>query len=135
MARNEQNISQYSLNNSLAQKWIVVNTNNGYKIMSALDYDYVLDLKYGVVENSSNIDVYTSNDSQAQRWHFVKYETPRQKLDKMAREFNADIDESTYIISCSKSLIIPLMLVKVPIQMVLMFLLITKITWILQNGF
>lgn len=100
MARNEQNISQYSLNNSLAQKWIVVNTNNGYKIMSALDYDYVLDLKYGVVENSSNIDVYTSNDSQAQRWHFVKYETPRQKLDKMAREFNADIDESTYIISC-----------------------------------
>ena len=103
-AKNYQNISQYTSNNSYAQKWIVTKDSMGYKIMSAIDKNYVLDLYNGSVNNGTNIQVYQSNDTVAQRWKFDKYEKPtvetaRQKMDKMAREYNADITESTYVIS------------------------------------
>lgn len=99
-----QNISQYTSNNSYAQKWIVTKDSMGYKIMSAIDKNYVLDLYNGSVNNGSNIQVYQSNGTVAQRWKFDKYvkptvETARQKMDKMAKEYNANITESTYVIS------------------------------------
>ncbi len=103
-ANNYQNISQYTSNNSYAQKWIVTKDNMGYKIMSAIDKNYVLDLYNGSVNNGTNIQVYQSNGTVAQRWKFDKYvkptvETARQKMDKMAKEYNANITESTYVIS------------------------------------
>ena len=103
-AKNYQNISQYTSNNSYAQKWIVTKDNMGYKIMSAIDKNYVLDLYNGSVNNGTNIQVYQSNGTVAQRWKFDKYvkptvETARQKMDKMAKEYNANITESTYVIS------------------------------------
>lgn len=103
-AKNYQNISQYTSNNSYAQKWIVTKDSMGYKIMSAIDKNYVLDLYNGSVNNGSNIQVYQSNGTVAQRWKFDKYvkptvETARQKMDKMAKEYNANITESTYMIS------------------------------------
>lgn len=103
-AKNYQNISQYTSNNSYAQKWIVTKDSMGYKIMSAIDKHYVLDLYNGSVNNGSNIQVYQSNGTVAQRWKFDKYvkptvETARQKMDKMAKEYNANITESTYVIS------------------------------------
>lgn len=103
-AKNYQNISQYTSNNSYAQKWIVTKDSMGYKIMSAIDKNYVLDLYNGSVNNGSNIQVYQSNGTVAQRWKFDKYvkptvETARQKMDKMAKEYNANITESTYVIS------------------------------------
>lgn len=98
-AQNGQNINQYSSNDSYAQKWIVQKTNGGFKIMSAVNTDYVLDLRLGYVSNSSNIQSQKSNNTKAQRWYFNAYETPRQKLDKMAKECNANIEESTYVIS------------------------------------
>lgn len=103
-AKNYQNISQYTSNNSYAQKWIVTKDSMGYKIMSAIDKNYVLDLYNGSVNNGSNIRVYQSNGTVAQRWKFDKYvkptvETARQKMDKMAKEYNANITESTYVIS------------------------------------
>lgn len=103
-AKNYQNISQYTSNNSYAQKWIVTKDSMGYKIMSAIDKNYVLDLYNGSVNNGTNIQVYQSNGTVAQRWKFDKYvkptvETARQKMDKMAKEYNANIAESTYVIS------------------------------------
>lgn len=105
-AKNYQNISQYTSNNSYAQKWIVTKDSMGYKIMSAIDKNYVLDLYNGSVNNGTNIQVYQSNGTVAQRWQFDKYvkptvETARQKMDKMAKEYNANITESTYVISNS----------------------------------
>lgn len=99
-----QNISQYTSNNSYAQKWIVTKDSMGYKIMSAIDKNYVLDLYNGSVNNGTNIQVYQSNGTVAQRWKFDKYvkptvETARQKMDKMAKEYNSSITESTYVIS------------------------------------
>lgn len=103
-AKNYQNISQYTSNDSYAQKWIVTKDSMGYKIMSAMDKNYVLDLYNGSVNNGTNIQVYQSNGTVAQRWKFDKYvkptvETARQKMDKMAKEYNANITESTYVIS------------------------------------
>lgn len=103
-ANNYQNISQYTSNNSYAQKWIVTKDSMGYKIMAAIDKNYVLDLYNGSVNNGTNIQVYQSNGTVAQRWKFDKYvkptvETARQKMDKMAQEYNSSITESTYVIS------------------------------------
>lgn len=103
-AKNYQNISQYTSNDSYAQKWIVTKDSMGYKIMSAIDKNYVLDLYNGSVNNGTNIQVYQSNGTVAQRWKFDKYvkptvETARQKMDKMAKEYNSSITESTYVIS------------------------------------
>lgn len=97
---NGQNVVQYTSNNSYAQKWIVVNVGSGYKIVSALDSNYVLDLYGGRVQNFSNIQIYKSNNTKAQTWSFIKYESPRDHLNTMAMEYNADITESTYVIEC-----------------------------------
>ena len=64
----------------------------------------MLDLYNGSVNNGTNIQVYQSNGTVAQRWKFDKYvkptvETARQKMDKMAKEYNSSITESTYVIS------------------------------------
>lgn len=96
---NNGNIQQFTSNNTYAQKWIVLNDSTGYKIVSALNTNYVLDLSAARVQNQSNIQTYLSNDTVAQRWVFNKYETPRQKLDNMAKQYNASIEETTYVIS------------------------------------
>lgn len=97
--KNGQNISQYTSNNTYAQKWIVVQEGNGFKIVSALNTSYVLDLNSALVKNFQNIQAYKSNDTSAQRWYFSTYVSPREKLDTMAKEYNADITEATYVIS------------------------------------
>lgn len=58
-----------------------------------------MDLSAARVQNQSNIQTYLSNDTVAQRWVFNKYETPRQKLDNMVKQYNAAIEETTYVIS------------------------------------
>ena len=98
-AYNGQNISQYTSNNTYAQKWIVVQEGNGFKTISALNTSYVLDLNSALVKNYQNIQTYKSNDTLAQRWYFSTYVSPREKLDTMAKEYNADITEATYVIS------------------------------------
>ena len=56
--------------------------------MSAINTNYVLYLSEGKVQNTTNIQVFKSNNTVAQRWYFNKYETPRQKLDNMAKRLN-----------------------------------------------
>lgn len=98
-AYNGQNISQYTSNNTYAQKWIVVQENKGFKIMSALNTSYVLDLNSALTRNYQNIQAYKSNDTTAQRWYFSKYESPREKLNNMAKQYNSSIEETTYVVT------------------------------------
>ena len=98
-SQNKQNISQYSSNNTYAQKWIIIKDGDGFKIVSALNDNYVLDLNGGNVKNTSNIQLYKGNGTGSQRWYFGTFEPARQKLDKMAKQYNAEIEEGTYILS------------------------------------
>ena len=98
-SQNEQNISQYDSNNTYAQKWIIVKDGDGFKIVSALNDNFVLDLSNGQVKNMANIQLYKENGTSAQRWYFQTYESIRQKMDKMAKQYNAKIEEGTYMIS------------------------------------
>ena len=98
-SQNKQNISQYNSNNTYAQKWIIIKDGDGFKVVSALNDNYVLDLSGGDVRNTSNIQLYKGNGTGSQRWYFGTFEPARQKLDKMAKQYNAEIKEGTYIIS------------------------------------
>lgn len=102
-SQNKQNISQYSSNNTYAQKWIIVKDGDGFKIVSALNDNYVLDLSGGDVRNTSNIQLYKMNGTGSQRWYFGTFEEARQKLDKMAKQYNTEIKEGTYIISTASN--------------------------------
>lgn len=107
-AKNYGNVDQYTPNDSLGQKWIVMQDSMGYKIISALNQHFVLDLSNGTVKDGGNIQIYQSNDTIAQRWKFNNYSnqtsnkvdnTDRKSMDKMAKEYNSSISESTYVIS------------------------------------
>lgn len=102
-SQNKQNISQYSSNNTYAQKWIIIKDGDGFKIVSALNDNYVLDLSDGDVRNTSNIQLYKGNGTGSQRWYFGTFEPARQKLDKMAKQYNTEIKEGTYIISTASN--------------------------------
>ncbi len=62
--------------------------------MSALNTSYVLDLNSALTRNYQNIQAYKSNDTTAQRWYFSKYESPREKLNNMAKQYNSSIEEN-----------------------------------------
>lgn len=102
-SQNKQNISQYDSNNTYAQKWIILKDGDGFKIVSALNDNYALDLSGGDVRNTSNIQLYKTNGTGSQRWYFGTFEEARQKLDKMAKQYNAEIEEGTYIISTASN--------------------------------
>ncbi|WP_317314933.1 RICIN domain-containing protein [Holdemanella biformis] len=102
-SQNKQNISQYDSNNTYAQKWIILKDGDGFKIVSALNDNYVLDLSGGDVRNTSNIQLYKTNGTGSQRWYFGTFEEARQKLDKMAKQYNTEIKEGTYIISTASN--------------------------------
>ena len=98
-SQNKQNISQYDSNDTYAQKWIILKDGDGFKIVSALNDNYALDLSGGDVRNTSNIQLYKMNGTGSQRWYFGTFEPARQRLDKMAKQYNAEIEEGTYILS------------------------------------
>lgn len=102
-SQNKQNISQYDSNDTYAQKWIILKDGDGFKIVSALNDNYALDLSGGDVRNTSNIQLYKTNGTGSQRWYFGTFEEARQKLDKMAKQYNAEIKEGTYIISTASN--------------------------------
>lgn len=75
LSQNETNVCQYTSNNSKGQKWIAVKSTNGnVQIISALNENMRLDLKYADVSNGSNIQLYSNNGSMAQLWKFVKFD-------------------------------------------------------------
>ena len=112
-------IQIYSSNGTVAQSWKLLKVKNTreemdklapqnkyaiadgtYFIASSLNTSYVFDVYGGRVQNFSNIQIYKSNNTKAQTWSFIKYESPRDHLNAMAKEYNEDITESTYVIEC-----------------------------------
>lgn len=66
------NVQLYEDNNSTAQQWSIIKTDNGYKIQSRCSA-YNLDVKGGIFENGTNVHVWEPNDTQSQRFTFVPY--------------------------------------------------------------
>lgn len=96
LRQNGTNIQLYDWNGSKAQLWIAVNTNDGIKLVSALDKNLVMDLYGAVTANGNNISVYASNNTKAQRWIFKKEEDPRAAMDRLALAGKNLVSEGIY---------------------------------------
>ena len=64
-------IQIYTANNSCAQKWSIVGSNNTYNIQSACATKLSLDITGGAINtNGTKVQLYNRNTSSAQRWTF-----------------------------------------------------------------
>lgn len=92
-ASSKRKIQLYSENGTYAQKWIVVNKNSKYQIISAVNPNFVLDLSNATLDGGDFgvIQLYYDNRTAAQRWVFEKIYTPGTIV---------NIDNNDYIILC-----------------------------------
>ena len=77
-ASSKRKIQLYSENGTYAQKWIVVNKNGKYQIISAVNPNFVLDLSNATLDGGDFgvIQLYYDNGTFAQRWNFKQiYDT------------------------------------------------------------
>ena len=77
-ATSKRQIQLYSENGTYAQKWIVVNKNGKYQIISAVNPNFVLDLSNATLDGGDFgvVRLYYDNGTFAQRWVFEKIYTP-----------------------------------------------------------
>lgn len=77
-ATSKRQIQLYSENGTYAQKWIVVNKNGKYQIISAVNLNFVLDLSNATLDGGDFgvVQLYYDNGTFAQRWVFEKIYTP-----------------------------------------------------------
>lgn len=77
-ASSKRKIQLYSENGTYAQKWIVVNKNGKYQIISAVNPNFVLDLSNATLDGGDYgvVQLYYDNGMFAQRWAFEKIYTP-----------------------------------------------------------
>ena len=77
-ATSKRQIQLYSENGTYAQKWIVVNKNGKYQIISAVNPNFVLDLSNATLDGGDYgvVQLYYDNGTFAQRWAFEKIYTP-----------------------------------------------------------
>lgn len=77
-ATNKRQIQLYSENGTYAQKWIVINKNGKYQIISAVNPNFVLDLSNATLDGGDFgvVQLYYDNGTFAQRWVFEKIYTP-----------------------------------------------------------
>lgn len=73
-ATSKRKIQLYSGNGTYAQKWIVVNKNGKYQIISAVNPNFVVDLSNASLDGGDYgiIQLYYDNTTAAQRWNFKK---------------------------------------------------------------
>lgn len=71
-ASSKSKIQLYNGNDSYAQKWIVVKKNSKYKIVSAVNPNFVLDLSNATLDGGDYgiIQLYYDNGTAAQLWNF-----------------------------------------------------------------
>ena len=63
------NVQQYAVNGTAAQRWIPVKQTNGsFAFYSGLGRNLVLDVSGGSVSNGANVQIWTANGSAAQRF-------------------------------------------------------------------
>lgn len=95
---NGSNIQQYTGNGTKAQKWQLVQTNAGYKIVSALNNAYVIDLAGANTSNGANIQLYQNNNTKAQSWVFWKVIDQIAYLDQLASQNKNVLKDGSYTI-------------------------------------
>ena len=90
-ATSKRKIQLYSGNGTYAQKWIVVNINGKYQIISAVNPNFVVDLSNASLDGGDYgiIQLYYDNTTAAQRWVFEKIYTPGTQI---------NIENNTYAI-------------------------------------
>lgn len=72
-----QSVYQYTADGGDWQRWIIApHKHGGYCIISALNYNKVLDLTGGYARTDNSILIYSMNDTYAQSWTFNKQEIP-----------------------------------------------------------
>ena len=67
-----QNVQQWSATNGKNQQWKFIKSGNSYKIVSALNERFVLDVCGGGTNNGANVQIYRDNGSNAQRFVLEK---------------------------------------------------------------
>ena len=79
------------------QEWYFESAGDGsYYICSAINHDYVLDVKKGVAADGTNVQLYKRNNTLAQRWFFEKCHTSpdSKKDDHIAYIIHSALDTS-----------------------------------------
>lgn len=79
------------------QQWYFEPAGDGsYYICSAINHDYVLDVKKGVAADGTNVQLYKRNNTLAQRWFFEKCHTSpnSKKDDHIAYIIHSSLDTS-----------------------------------------
>lgn len=72
MAANGVNVQQWDANDSMAQRWLIVKMADGtYKILSAINPKFAVDLHASQTNNNANIELYGVHDGANQRWRFT----------------------------------------------------------------
>lgn len=73
-AQSGQEIHLYKSNGTYAQKWIVIKYGDGYKIVSACNPSFVIDLSGADLKDDGNghLNSWIDNGTLAQRWNFKK---------------------------------------------------------------
>ncbi len=66
------NVQVWTENNSLAQQWSIIRTDQGYKLQSRCNSFY-LDVDGGAFENGTNVHVWENNDTSAQKFGLIPY--------------------------------------------------------------
>lgn len=75
------NVYQYELNGTDAQKWEIIKNDNGsYSIISKLNGLY-LDIHNGDITNGANVQVYENNGSIAQQFNFIEIIKPTRTIE------------------------------------------------------
>lgn len=79
------------------QEWYFEPAGDGsYYICSAINHDYVLDVKKGVAADGTNVQLYKRNNTLAQRWFFEKCHTSPNNIkdDHIAYIIHSSLDTS-----------------------------------------
>lgn len=71
-AKKGTNVQQYSSNGSRAQKWIVTKNSNGsYRIVSALNSSYSLEIQSSVTSNGANVQINSGSSTGGRAFYFI----------------------------------------------------------------
>jgi len=92
-----QSIIQYEYDGDDWQRWIITpHKHGGYMIVSALNFNEVLDLGGGFARSGNSMSLYSINDTYAQSWNFHKSEIPSgyeyEDMDDYAQNFSSETE-------------------------------------------
>ena len=91
-------VQLWDYNGTRAQLWIaVLLDDDSYEFRSAMDPSIVLDLAGANTSNGTRIQVYASNSTAAQHWNVETCLTPREKLDILAEDNVAALEDGATV--------------------------------------